>query len=304
MNDLLKGIVISGPTGVGKTDISIILAKKIHSDIISADSTQIYREMDIGTAKVTTEEMDGIKHYMLDIINPDEDYSVGDFEKEANRILKEKEKNRENIIITGGTGLYIKALTDGFSDLPSKDEKLRKELGKKTVEELCEELEKIDIKAYNDIDRNNKVRIVRALEVCILTGRKFSEIRTENIKNNNYDFLKIFLTRNREEMYERINKRVDIMMNKGLPDEVKKVYDKYSKNRHKITAIGYKELFDYFDGAISLEKAVEEIKKESRRYAKRQMTWFRKEKGYITYNLSEKSQKETIEEILKKWEKI
>ena len=131
MNDLLKGIVISGPSGVGQTDISIILAKKIHSDIISADSTQIYREMDIGTAKVTTEEMDGIKHYMLDIINPDEDYSVGDFEKEANRILKEKEKNKENIIITGGTGLYIKALTEGFSDLPSKDEKLRKELEKK-----------------------------------------------------------------------------------------------------------------------------------------------------------------------------
>ena len=299
MNDLLKGIVISGPTGVGKTDISIILAKKIHSDIISADSTQIYREMDIGTAKVTTEEMDGIKHYMLDIINPDEDYSVGDFEKEANRILKEKEKNGENIIIAGGTGLYIRALTDGFSDLPSKDEELRKELEKKTVEELCEKLEKIDIKAYNDIDRNNKVRLVRALEVCMLT-----EIKTENLKNNSYNFLKIFLTRNREEMYERINKRVDIMMNKGLPDEVRKIYDKYNKNRHKITAIGYKELFDYFDGIISLEKATEEIKKESRRYAKRQMTWFRKEKGYITYNLSEKSQEKTIEEILKEWEKI
>ena len=304
MNDLLKGIVISGPTGVGKTDISIILAKKIHSDIISADSTQIYREMNIGTAKVTTEEMDGIKHYMLDIINPDEDYSVGDFEKEANRILKEKEKNGENIIIAGGTGLYIRALTDGFSDLPSKDEELRKELEKKTVEELCEKLEKIDIKAYNDIDRNNKVRLVRALEVCMLTGKKFSEIKTENLKNNSYNFLKIFLTRNREEMYERINKRVDIMMNKGLPDEVRKIYDKYNKNRHKITAIGYKELFDYFDGIISLEKATEEIKKESRRYAKRQMTWFRKEKGYITYNLSEKSQEKTIEEILKEWEKI
>lgn len=143
MNDLLKGIVISGPTGVGKTDISIILAKKIHSDIISADSTQIYREMDIGTAKVTTEEMDGIKHYMLDIINPDEDYSVGDFEKEANRILKEKEKNRENIIITGGTGLYIKALTDGFSDLPSKDEKLRKELEKKLWKNYVKSLKKL-----------------------------------------------------------------------------------------------------------------------------------------------------------------
>lgn len=304
MSKLLKGIVISGPTGVGKTDISIILAKKIKSDIISADSMQIYKEMDIGTAKVTKEEMNGIKHYMLDIINPDEDYSVGDFEKEVNRILKEKEENREDIIITGGTGLYIRALTDGFSDLPSKDEKLRKELEKKTVEELCGELQKTDLKAYNDIDKNNKVRLVRALEVCLLTGKKISEIRTENIKNNNYDFLKIFLTRNREEMYERINKRVDIMMNKGLPDEAKKIYDKYNKSRHKITAIGYKELFDYFDGVISLEKAVEEIKKESRRYAKRQMTWFRKEKDYIIYNLSEKSQEETIEEILKKWEKI
>lgn len=195
-------------------------------------------------------------------------------------------------------------MTDGFSDLPSKDEELRKELEKKTVEELCEKLEKIDIKAYNDIDRNNKVRLVRALEVCMLTGKKFSEIKTENLKNNSYNFLKIFLTRNREEMYERINKRVDIMMNKGLPDEVRKIYDKYNKNRHKITAIGYKELFDYFDGIISLEKATEEIKKESRRYAKRQMTWFRKEKGYITYNLSEKSQEKTIEEILKEWEKI
>ena len=302
MNDLLKGIVISGPTGVGKTDISIILAKKIHSDIISADSTQIYREMDIGTAKVTTEEMDGIKHYMLDIINPDEDYSVGDFEKEANRILKEKEKNKENIIITGGTGLYIKALTEGFSDLPSKDEKLRKELEKKTVEELCEELEKIDIKAYNDIDRNNKVRIVRALEVCILTGEKFSKLKTENIKNNNYRFLKIFLTRNREELYERINKRVEKMFSKGLSEEVRKIYEKYSENRYKITAIGYKELFDYFDGKVSLKEAEEKIKIESRRYAKRQLTWFRKEKDYIIYNFSEMSEKKVISNILKEWE--
>ena len=286
MKNLLKGLVMSGPTGVGKTDISLIIAKEIHSDIISADSMQIYKEMDIGTAKITNEEMNGIKHYMLSIVNPDEDYSVGEFEKEGNRILKEKEKNKENIMLVGGTGLYIKALTDGFSDLPSKNKNLRKSLEEKSIE----------------IDLNNKVRLVRALEVCILTGEKFSKLKTENIKNNNYRFLKIFLTRNREELYERINKRVEKMFSKGLSEEVRKIYEKYSENRYKITAIGYKELFDYFDGKVSLKEAEEKIKIESRRYAKRQLTWFRKEKDYINYNLSEMSEKEVISNILKEWE--
>ena len=302
MENLFKGLVISGPTGVGKTDISLIIAKEIHSDIISADSMQIYKEMDIGTAKITNEEMNGIRHYMLSIVNPDEDYSVGEFEKEGNRILKEKEKNKENIMLVGGTGLYIKALTDGFSDLPSKNKNLRKSLEEKSIEELSEELKNLDMETYNEIDLNNKVRLVRALEVCILTGEKFSKLKTENIKNNNYRFLKIFLTRNREELYERINKRVEIMFSKGLSEEVRKIYEKYSENRCKITAIGYKELFDYFDGKVSLKEAEEKIKIESRRYAKRQLTWFRKEKDYINYNLSEMSEKEVISNILKEWE--
>ena len=302
MNKKLKGIVISGATGVGKTDLSIKLAKRLNADIISADASQVYKFLDIGTAKVTEDEMQGIKHYMIDVVEPDEDYSVGDFEVEVNKILHEKEENAENIILVGGTGLYIRAITDGFSDLPTKDEKIRKDLEKKSLEELQEILKELDLQAYNEIDLNNKLRLVRAIEVCKITGGKFSELRVKNIKKNNYNFLKVFLTRNREELYERINKRVDIMVQKGLVEEAKKVYNNYEDSLYKISAIGYKELFNYFDGKVSLEEAIEDIKRESRRYAKRQMTWFRKEKDYLIYNLSEISEKEIIEDILRNYD--
>ncbi|WP_369717207.1 tRNA (adenosine(37)-N6)-dimethylallyltransferase MiaA [Leptotrichia alba] len=301
----MKGIVIAGATGVGKTNLSIKLAQKINAEIISADASQVYKELDIGTAKVTQEEMQGIPHYMIDVVNPDEDYSVGDFERAVNDILNENvNKSEKNIIIAGGTGLYIKSVTDGFAKLPSKDEKIRAELESKSIEELQEILKKIDEKSYKEIDLFNKLRLVRAIEVCLLTGGKFSELRVQNEKNNNYKFLKIFLTRNREELYERINKRVDIMISKGLINEARKIYDNYQKSLYKISSIGYKELFSYFERKIILEEAIEEIKKESRRYAKRQMTWFRKEKNYIVYNLSEISEDEIIKDILKKWEKF
>ena len=302
MNKKLKGIIISGATGVGKTDLSIKLAKRLNADIISADASQVYKFLDIGTAKVTEDEMQGIKHYMIDVVEPDEDYSVGDFEVEVNKILHEKEENDENVILVGGTGLYIRAITDGFSDLPTKDEKIRKDLEKKSLEELQEILKALDLQAYNEIDLNNKLRLVRAIEVCKITGGKFSELRVKNIKKNNYNFLKVFLTRNREELYERINKRVDIMIQKGLVEEAKKVYNNYEDSLYKISAIGYKELFNYFDGKVSLEEAIEDIKRESRRYAKRQMTWFRKEKDYLIYNLSEISEKEIIEDILRNYD--
>lgn len=302
MNKKLKGIIISGATGVGKTDLSIKLAKRLNADIISADASQVYKFLDIGTAKVTEDEMQGIKHYMIDVVEPDEDYSVGDFEVEVNKILHEKEENAENIILVGGTGLYIRAITDGFSDLPTKDEKIRKDLEKKSLEELQEILKALDLQAYNEIDLNNKLRLVRAIEVCKITSGKFSELRVKNIKKNNYNFLKVFLTRNREELYERINKRVDIMIQKGLVEEAKKVYNNYEDSLYKISAIGYKELFNYFDGKVSLEEAIEDIKRESRRYAKRQMTWFRKEKDYLIYNLSEISEKEIIEDILRNYD--
>ena len=297
--------MIAGATGVGKTDLSIRLAKKIDAEIISADASQIYKELDIGTAKITDEEMQGVKHYMIDVASPGEDYSVGDFERDVNNILNENScKNRKNIIIAGGTGLYIRSITDGFAKLPSKDEKIRKELESKSLDELQETLKKLDEKSYEEIDLSNKLRLVRAIEVCLLTGGKFSELRTRNVKNNDYDFLKIFLTRNRDELYDRINRRVEIMIAKGLVGEAKKVYNKYTERLHKISSIGYKELFMHFDGKITLDEAVEEIKKESRRYAKRQMTWFRKEKDYIICNLSEMSENEVLNEILKRWEKF
>ena len=285
--------------------MSIKIAKKIDAEIISADASQIYKELNIGTAKITDEEMQGVKHYMIDVVDPGEDYSVGDFERDVNNILNEnsqKSENRKNIIITGGTGLYIRSITNGFAKLPSKDEKIRKNLEDKNLDELQEILKKLDKESYEEIDLSNKLRLVRAIEVCILTGGKFSELRTKNIKNNDYEFLKVFLTRNREELYDRINRRVEIMIAKGLVTEAKKVYNKYKEKLYKISSIGYKELFMHFDGKITLDEAIEEIKKESRRYAKRQMTWFRKEKDYIICNLSEMSENEVLDEILKRWE--
>ena len=305
MQKKLKGIVIAGATGVGKTDLSIKLAKQLNAVIISADASQVYKELNIGTAKIAHEEMQGIPHYMIDLVNPDEDYSVGDFERAVNAILNENCQNTEkNVIIAGGTGLYIKSITDGFAQLPSKDEKIRADLESRNIEELQEMLKRLDKKSYDEIDLSNKLRLVRAIEVCLLTGGKFSELRVQNVKNNSYEFLKIFLTRDRKELYERINKRVDIMISKGLVEEAHKIYTKYNKSRFKISSIGYKELFCYFDGKITLEEAIEEIKKESRRYAKRQITWFKKEKNYITYNLSELTEDEVMKNIFEKWKKF
>lgn len=305
MQKKLKGIVIAGATGVGKTDLSIKLAKQLNAVIISADASQVYKELNIGTAKIAHEEMQGIPHYMIDLVNPDEDYSVGDFERAVNAILNENCQNTEkNVIIAGGTGLYIKSITDGFAQLPSKDEKIRADLESRNIEELQEMLKRLDKKSYDEIDLFNRLRLVRAIEVCLLTGGKFSELRVQNIKDNSYEFLKIFLTRDRKELYERINKRVDIMISKGLVEEAHKIYTKYNKSRFKISSIGYKELFCYFDGKITLEEAIEEIKKESRRYAKRQITWFKKEKNYITYNLSELTEDEVMKNIFEKWKKF
>ena len=298
-----NGIVIAGPTAVGKTNMSIKLAKILKAEIISADASQVYKKMDIGTAKITKDEMQRVKHHLIDVVEIGEDYSVGDFEKDTNEILNNFDENNRNILLVGGTGLYIRAITDGFSDLPTKDEKLRNELNEKSLFELQEQLKILDKKAYNEIDKQNKIRLVRAIEVCLLTGEKFSEIRTKNVKKNKYNFLKIFLVRDREELYNRINMRVDIMLKQGMLDEAKYIYDNYKDKLYKISAIGYKEFFGYFDGKVSLDEAVENVKRESRRYAKRQMTWFKKETDYIIYNLSEMTEDEIVEKILEKFKK-
>lgn len=295
-----KGVVIAGPTGVGKTALSIKLAKILDADIISADSAQIYTGMDIGTAKITSEEMEGVKHYMLDILEPIRKYSVGDFQKDVDRILNEEEEKGKNVILAGGTGLYINSVTEGLSDLPASDSKLRDEFMKRSAEELYLELEKVDPEAARDIHPNNKKRVERALEVYKLTGEKFSILSKKNIKNNNYSFLKVALERDREKLYERINLRVDIMVKQGLEQEVKSLYEKYGDVLRKINIIGYSEFIDYFNGKLTYDEAIDNIKKNSRHYAKRQFTWFKNDPSYVWYNLDKMSEKEIIEDILSK----
>lgn len=296
---MIKGLVIAGPTGVGKTDLSIKLAKLLNADIISADSAQIYKGMDIGTAKITAEEMQGVKHYMLDVVEPIKKYSVGDYQTAVDNILNEKERENKNIILTGGTGLYIGSITEGLSDLPAGDPVLREELLKLNSEELYKKLMELDPQAAEDIHINNRRRVERAVEVCLLTGDKFSVLSKKNIKNNNYNFLKVALERDRGYLYERINLRVDIMLEKGLEQEVRALYEKYGENLRKINIIGYTELIEYFNGQVSYEEAVENIKRNSRRYAKRQFTWFKNDPTYVWFDLDKLSEEEIINSIIK-----
>ncbi|WP_410208162.1 tRNA (adenosine(37)-N6)-dimethylallyltransferase MiaA [Fusobacterium sp.] len=297
----MKGIVIAGPTGVGKTDLSIKLAKLCDADVISADSAQIYKGMDIGTAKITPEEMQGVKHYMIDILEPVRKYSVGEFQKDVDSILEKKEKENRNIILAGGTGLYINSIVKGLSKLPEADYNLRNRYLNIDGEELYKKLSEVDREAAHEIHPNNRKRVERALEVFQLTGEKFSILSKKNIKNNNYDFLKIALERDRAHLYERINMRVDIMVNQGLEREVKFLYEKYGDILRKINIIGYSEFIDYFNGKSTYEEAIENIKKNSRRYAKRQFTWFKNDHSYIWYDLDKVAEEEIIEDIRKKF---
>ena len=298
----MKGIVLAGPTGVGKTDLSLKLAKILDADIISCDSAQVYKEMNIGTAKIKESEMNGIKHYMLDVLEPIEKYSVGEYQRAVDKILAQKEKEGRAVILTGGTGLYINSVVNGLSSLPKSEPKLRDELMALSVDELYEKLLKLDPEAAEKIHKNNKKRVERAVEVCLITGKKFSVLSKENVKNNNYDFLKVCLTRDREILYERIDKRVDIMMSEGLLDEVTALYKKYGGEiLRKINIIGYTQIIDYLEGRISLEAAVDFIKRDSRHYAKRQMTWFNNDSGYLWFDLEKQSENEILKAIIEQY---
>lgn len=298
----MKGIVLAGPTGVGKTDLSLKLAKILDADIISCDSAQVYKEMNIGTAKIKESEMNGIKHYMLNVLEPIEKYSVGEYQRAVDKILAQKEKEGRAVILTGGTGLYINSVVNGLSSLPESDPKLRDELMALSVDELYEKLLELDPEAAEKIHKNNKKRVERAVEVCLITGKKFSVLSKENVKNNNYDFLKVCLTRDREILYKRIDKRVDIMMSEGLLDEVTVLYKKYGGEiLRKINIIGYTQIIDYLEGRISLEAAVDFIKRDSRHYAKRQMTWFNNDSGYLWFDLEKQSENEILKAIIEQY---
>lgn len=295
----MKGIVIAGPTGVGKTELSIKLAKALNADIISADSAQVYNEMNIGTAKISKDEMQGVMHHMIDVVEPIKKYSVGDYQRKVDDILNEN--GEKNILLVGGTGLYIDSVVRGLSALPESDPIIRESLMSKDGDELFKLLEEIDEESAKSIHPNNKRRVERAIEVFYQTGEKFSVLSKKNIKGNNFKFLKIALERDRAYLYERINMRVDIMMKNGLLEEVRYLYEKYGDVLKKINIIGYSELISYLNSEITLEEAIELIKKNSRNYAKRQFTWFKNDHEYIWYDLDKTSEDEIFSDILERF---
>lgn len=282
-----KVIVICGPTASGKTALSIELAKKIDGEIISSDSMQIYTDMNIGTAKPTIEEMQGIKHYMLDFVKPDERYSVADFKKDAEKAIDEVLKKGKTPIVVGGTGLYVDSLIYGIEYQNIEfDEEYRTELENRVINEgletLYEEARKVDSHAMEKISKNDKKRILRVLEIYKATGKTKTEQEIESRKNGvKYDYKVFAINMDREKLYERINKRVDIMIEQGLVEEVKKLLTKYESFPTAMQGLGYKEVVEYLQNKITREEMIEKIKMETRRYAKRQLTWFRKNKQTI-----------------------
>ncbi|PCI92747.1 MAG: tRNA (adenosine(37)-N6)-dimethylallyltransferase MiaA [Flavobacteriales bacterium] len=286
-------VVITGPTAVGKTELCVKVAQHFNTEIISADSRQFYKELAIGTAKPSTEEMQNITHHFIDSHSITEDYNVNDFEKDALATLAKLFQKHQIVILTGGSGLYIDALCDGFDEeVPGSNQKIRTELEKLYqqygIETLQEKLKQLDPVFYTKVDLKNVKRLQRAIEVCMLTGKKYSNIRKGNKQNRPFKILKIGLNREREELFDRINLRVDLMMEQGLLDEVKSVVKHKDKNALK--TVGYTELFDFLNDNITLEEATEKIKVNSRRYAKRQIGWFKKTDDYTWFHPKNKEE--------------
>lgn len=292
-----KVVVIVGPTASGKTALSIELAKRINGEIISSDSMQIYKDMDIGTAKVTKEEAEGIKHYLVDCVSPDERYTVSDFKKDAEKAIEEILEKGKTPIVVGGTGLYVNSLIYGieYQDM-NFDEKYRNELMEKAeteegLKELWVEANKIDPEAMLKISPNDKKRIVRVLEIFKATGKTKTEQEILSRQNGvKYDYKVFGITMERGKLYSRINLRVDLMIEKGLEEEVKSLVNKYTKFPTAMQGLGYKEVVEYFEGNLTREEMIDKIKQESRRYAKRQLTWFRKNKETIWLDSSDDMQ--------------
>ena len=282
-----KVIVICGPTASGKTALSIELAKQINGEIISADSMQIYEDMDIGTAKVSEEEMDGIKHYLVGHVSPTTRYSVADFKKDAINAIEEILKKGKTPIIVGGTGLYVDSLVNGIEyddyeiDIEYRNE-LEKIVEEKGLKYVYDKAKEIDPEAIKKISENDKKRIFRILEIFHSTGKTKTQQNEDSVKNENpYDYYVFAIDMLREKLYERINLRVDIMIEKGLVEEVKNLIKKYDKLPTAMQGLGYKEVVAYLNNECTYEEMIEKIKLETRHYAKRQLTWFRRNKNII-----------------------
>lgn len=296
-------IVISGPTCSGKTDLAIELALKLGTEIISADSRQIYKYLTIGTAKPSAEQLNQVKHYFIDELFPDEGFNADIFSKKANLIISEIHQRGKIPIVAGGSGLYIKALIDGLDIPVDSNSELRKALMEKRKqfgnEYLHNELKKVDSISAEKLLPQNWKRIIRALEVYYTTQKTIWQF-TSNQKNSEYNFLQYGLLWNREELYQRINQRVDKMIESGLLEETKELLKLgYDKNLNSLNTVGYKEMIDFIEGKISLEKAIYLIKRNTRRFAKKQMTWFRKDKRIKWLDADKNSIEELVDIILK-----
>lgn len=272
-------IVILGPTGVGKTNISLQLAEKFGCPIVSSDSRQIFRELKIGTAAPSEEELKRVKHYFIGTHSIFDSYSAGQYEEDAIKLLDELYQKDDVILLVGGSMMYIDAVCNGMDDIPNVKPEIRtfwqKEFAEKGLEFIQNELKRLDEKHYNEVDLQNPKRILHALEICTQTAKTFSEFRTGEKKKRNFEILKIGLNRPRAELYERINLRVDVMMQDGLLEEATPFYP--YKHLNTLNTVGYKELYKYMDGDWTLDFAVNMIKQDSRHYAKRQLTWFNRD---------------------------
>ena len=279
-------IVVAGPTAVGKTAAAIKLAQHFNTVVVSADSRQFFREMSIGTAKPDESELAAAKHYFINSHSISESFSVGDFEKQGLALLDELFKVHDKVILAGGSGLYIKAICEGFDNLPVADisvrEKLNQQLEREGITTLQKQLQQVDPDYYTQVDLNNPQRIIRALEVFETSGKPFSSYRNATVNKRPFNIIKLALDMPREKLYERINLRVDLMVKQGLIQEVKSLLPYRELNA--LNTVGYSELFDYFDGKTSLDEALLLIKQNTRRFAKRQLTWFRKDKDFVWFD--------------------
>ena len=282
-------IVLAGPTASGKTATAIKLAKALDAEIISADSRQFYKELSIGTAAPTADELAQVKHHFVHNMSIEDKYDVADYERDVLDFLKQYFKTKNIAIMTGGSGLFIDAVCNGLDAIPDVTDEIRMKVQKMYeeggIEALQREVEKVDPEYFQIVDKQNPRRLQRALEVFYQTGKPYSTFRQKNVAERDFDIIKVALLWDRDKLIERINKRVDMMMEQGLLDEVKSVYP--YRHLNTLNTVGYKELFDYLDGKCTLEQAVEQIKISTRQYAKRQMTWLRKNNDYQWFKIEQ-----------------